>query len=111
MDYDGLQKDVAGLITGARIHVNPSGFQNDLENFRNKDDILTILVHLDYLTWDSSDETAHIPNQEVREGFLNFLKEDHVGEQWTRLVKRSGKLLRDTLSGNEYAVAAAWKEK
>ena len=50
MDYDGLQEDVAGLITGARIHVNPSGFQDDLEYFRNKDDILTILVHLDYLT-------------------------------------------------------------
>ena len=110
MDYDGLQEDVASLITGARIHVNPSGFQNDLENFRNKDDILTLLVHLGYLTWDSSDETVHIPNQEVREEFLNFLKEDHVGEQWTRLIKRSRKLLKDTLSGNEDAVAAALDE-
>ena len=41
---------------------------------------------------------------------MNFLKEDQLGEQWTRLIKRSRKLLKDMFSGNEAAVVAALDE-
>ena len=108
--FDGLQETVANLIAGAQISVNTTSFQNDLEHFRSRDDVLTLLVHLGYLTWDAPTGTVHIPNEEVRREFLNFLEEDDVGEHWIRLIARSRKLLKDTLAGNEEAVAAALDE-
>ena len=107
MDFDGLQETVARLIAGAAVSVKTSGFQNDLERFRSRDDILTLLVHLGYLTWNEDQRTAHIPNREVLEEFSNFLSGDETGKSWAALISRSRKLLRDTLAGNGDAVAAA----
>ena len=110
MNFDGLQETVAKLIGGAEIAVNPSQFQNDFERFRTKDDVLTLLIHLGYLTYDVTRSTARIPNEEVRDEFRNFLCNDHVGEHWRRLIDRSRKLLSDTIRGDQDAVAAALEE-
>jgi len=53
MDFDGLQETAAQLIAGAEIEVDVSRFQNDFERFGTKEDVLTLLVHLGYLTYDS----------------------------------------------------------
>lgn len=110
MDFDGLQETVAQLIGGAEIEVNTSRFQNDFERFRTKDDVLTLLVHLGYLTYDDSRKTVHIPNEEVRAEFRSFLSNDQVGEHWRKLLIRSRKLMADTIRGNGEAVAAAFEE-
>ena len=110
MDFDGLQETVAQLIGGAEIEVNTSRFQNDFERFQTKDDVLTLLVHLGYLTYDAARKTVRIPNEEVREEFRNFLGNDHVGENWRKLLNRSRKLIADTVSGDGEAVAAALEE-
>lgn len=110
MNFDGLQETIANLIAGSETDVNTTRFQNDLERFRTKDDILTLLIHLGYLTYDTASGTTHIPNEEVREEFINFLAEDDVGEHWSTLIGRSRQLLKDTLSGNEDPVAAAMEE-
>ena len=110
MDFDGLQETVAQLIGGAEIEVNTSRFQNDFERFQTKDDVLTLLVHLGYLTYDAARKTVRIPNEEVREEFRNFLGNDHVGENWEKLLNRSRKLIADTVSGDGEAVAAALEE-
>ncbi len=46
LDFDGLQETVAGLIIGEEALVNTSRFQNDLESFRTRDDVLALLVIL-----------------------------------------------------------------
>ena len=38
-----------------------------------KDDILTLLVHLGYLTYDSTNETVSIPNKEVSQEYINAI--------------------------------------
>ena len=106
MDFNGLQETVARLIGGAEVSVNTTQFQNDFERFRTKDDVLTLLVHLGYLTYDSVRGTVHVPNEEVRDEFRNFLGNDRFGEHWIKLIGRSRKLLNDTLAGNSSAVAA-----
>ena len=110
MDFDGLQETVAQLIGGAEIEVNPSQFQNDFERFRTKDDVLTLLIHLGYLSYNSRKGTAHIPNEEVRDEFRSFLGNDQVGEHWRKLIDRSRRLLNDTIKGDAEAVAAALEE-
>ncbi len=117
MDQDGLQDDVARLIAGESIVVDTDSFQNDVETFTCKDDVLTLLIHLGYLTYeevsDSYDEEneqltglARIPNEEVRSEFEKILRKSKH-RSLIELVKRSDQLLKDTIAGNENAVAKA----
>ena len=61
-----LQGIIAWLIAGEEVEVKTDRFENNFETFRSKDDVLTLLVHLGYLTWHEEDGTTHIPNEEVR---------------------------------------------
>ena len=65
MDMDGLQDSVVRMLAGESVSINIGTFSNDMTTFATKDDILTLLVHLGYLTYDSIRETAAIPNKEV----------------------------------------------
>ena len=49
----------------------PSSFQNDMTTFRNKDDVLTLLIHLGYLAYNQKRQTAFIPNEEIRSEFAS----------------------------------------
>ena len=53
MDIDGLQEEIARLIAGESVTVNTDFFQNDVETFADKDDVLTLLIHLGYLTYET----------------------------------------------------------
>ncbi len=52
MNFDGLKDDVARMLAGDACTVNSAKFQNDMTSFKSKDDILTLLVHLGYLSYD-----------------------------------------------------------
>lgn len=108
MDQDGLQQDIASLISGQRIEVDTESFQNDFETFSCKDDVLTLLIHLGYLTYTEEDGsgTAWIPNEEVRIEFQKILRRAKH-QQLIDLVRKSDQLLRDTLEGRADAVSRA----
>ena len=73
MDYDGLRRDVAQMLGGGRIRVNTHSFQNDMSNFKTKDDVITLLIHLGYLGYDSQAGEAFIPNKEIVGEFENAM--------------------------------------
>ena len=110
MDFEGLQETIARLIVGEEIEVRTNRFANDFESFRSKDDVLTLLIHLGYLTWNGEDGTAHIPNDEVRMEFEEILEGTGVSQKWIKLISRSRKLLEDTITGDGEAVARAIEE-
>lgn len=64
--------DSADLFKGLKIE-KAEGFQNDMRNFRTKDDVLTLLIHLGYLGYDSEAEEAFIPNKEIMGEFENAM--------------------------------------
>ncbi len=103
-DYNGLTKTIAELIAGIKVPVNPKGFANDLTTFRSKDDVLTLLIHLGYLAYDSEKKTANIPNEEIRQEFQRSIREVHHDATLKRLHE-SDALLDATINGNEAAVA------
>ena len=106
INKDGLQEDILKLIAGEQIVVNTSRFKNDFATFTSKDDVLTLLIHLGYLVYDSETKRVRIPNEEVRFEFDDLLQNaQHT--KLAKLVQDSEKLLKDTLSGNEEAVASA----
>jgi len=100
MDFEGLQETIARLIAGEEVEVRTDRFENDFETFKSRDDVLTLMIHLGYLTWHEEDGTAHIPNEEVRIEFEKILEGTGVSQKWMELISRSRKLLEDTIAGN-----------
>ena len=95
---------VAELIGGVETKVDTKGFANDLVTFRDRDDVLTLLIHLGYLTYDEETQRAHIPNEEIRLEFTRAIR--HVKRDDTiRRVWESARLIEDTVRGDEEAVA------
>lgn len=104
MNFEGLKDDIIRMLAGENIDVNTTRFQNDLKVIRSKDDVLTVLIHLGYLSYDIETKTCRIPNKEVAEQFENAVKET----SWSELIKiieNSKKLLQATLNRDEQAVA------
>ena len=65
LNEDGLKDAVISMLGGERCRINTRTFQNDMSNIKSKDDVLTLLVHLGYLAYDSDRNEVYIPNQEV----------------------------------------------
>lgn len=105
MNFDGLKEGVAMMLGNGRCRVDPTTFQNDMTTLKTKDDVLTLLVHLGYLTYDERDSMVSIPNEEIEQEFVRAVK---VGG-WDGLMdalNRSERLLHDTWELNGEAVAA-----
>lgn len=104
MDMYNLKELVTELIAGSSVAINPDKFQNDMTTFASADDVLTLLVHLGYLTYDFDSHTVHIPNQEVQKEFINCI-EDGGWEPVMDAIRKSEELLNATISGDEDTVA------
>lgn len=104
MNYDGLKDDVIKMLAGGRCKVNTTKFQNDLSVINSKDDVLTVLIHLGYLSYDKNKGECYIPNKEVRLEMTNAV-EDTGWKRLSDALAASEQLLEDTLEGNEKAVA------
>ena len=104
MNQYGLKELTTRLIAGEHIPVNPDKFQNDMTTFASADDVLTLLVHLGYLTYDFYAQTVCIPNQEVQKEFINCI-EDGGWEPVMAAIRRSEDLMEATLRGDEEYVA------
>lgn len=110
MDFDGLQEMIARLIAGEEIEVDTDGFENDFETFRSRNDVLTLLIHLGYLTYNENEKTVRIPNEEIRIEFHKILHGNRANRRWIELFQKSQNLLSATLNGNEDFVATAITE-
>ena len=107
MNFDGLKDDVIRLLAGESCSVETSSFQNDLNVVRNRDDVLTLLIHLGYLSYDRDTKTCRIPNREVAIEFKNAIVSETGWDIIATAIKQSDQLLRDTIEGKEEAVANA----
>ena len=104
MNMDNLQDKILRLIAGEPVEVYTDDFENDFETFNSSDDVLTLMIHLGYLVYDAETSQARIPNEELRIEFKRLLARP-TNKRLSELVRDSEQLLKDTLSGNEKAVA------
>ena len=102
--YNGLSRTIAELVGGIDVKVDTVGFANDLTTFRGKDDVLTLLIHLGYLAYDSKTETVRIPNEEIKREFQRAIHTVKL-EESVRRLEESEKLFQNTIEMNEEAVA------
>jgi hypothetical protein len=109
MNFDGLRDAIVSLIGGHRVKVDIFGYENDMTSFKNRDDVLTALIHLGYVAYDAETEEVYIPNFEVRQIFERTLKATGWDEV-IRAVGQSERLLKATLAGDEEEVAERMDE-
>ena len=70
----GVQDVILKLLAGETYEIDTTTFSNDMITFATKDDVLTLLVHLGYLTYDSETKRISIPNYEVSMQFISTIK-------------------------------------
>ncbi len=109
LDMDGLRQSVIKMIAGERVKVNTEKFENDMTSFKSADDVITLLIHLGYLTYSNKSGEAWIPNKEVAQEFINCI-EDGGWEEVMNSIRKSDELLEATLSCDEEKVAAIIEE-
>ena len=103
-NFDGLKETVIEMLGGGRCRIDPTTFQNDMTTFYTKDDVLTLLVHLGYLTYDEQTDQVFIPNQETIQEFIRAVKVGGWGNLMDAL-NHSEELLKSTWEMDAEAVA------
>lgn len=106
MNYEGLKDDVIKLLAGERCAVNTKNFQNDVNVINSKNDVLTVLIHLGYLSYNRDTGECSIPNKEIGLEFENAV-EDTGWVEVSNALKQSEQLLQWTIDGEAERVAEA----
>lgn len=89
MNFQGLKDDIVQMLAGGRCSVDYGRFGNDLKIIKSRDDVLTVLIHLGYLSYDPIEKKCYIPNIEVGQE----LKKAVLETSWTEVI--------DALSASE----------
>ena len=94
-----------------------STFQNDLTTFTSRDDVLTLLVHLGYLSasadgikakkTQSNYRRIRIPNQEIHMELEDVLQSSQIYKETVKAINSSEKLLQAIWDKDSQTVAAA----
>ena len=104
MNFDGLKDDIIRMLAGESCRINTDLFENNITDLKNRDDVLTALIHLGYLAYDKERKRVRIPNEEIRAAFASAIQ----GTDWTPVIdaiQKSETLLEATWNKNEDAVA------
>lgn len=104
MGFDGLPEALPSLLGGVDVPVNVRHFQNDLCSFQSRDDVLTLLIHFGYLSYNVDNESVRIPNDEIRIEFTDTVRKINHADTLLR-VRESDRLIQDTVEMREEAVA------
>lgn len=96
MNFWGLKDSITKLVNDESIKIDASKFQSDMVNLKSKNDVLTLLVHLGYLSYNTQTKYVRIPNKEIKMEFQNTLmdcKQFRIG----KILKTSDDILSATL--------------
>ncbi len=105
LNIDGLKDAVVKMLAGESVPVDISGFANDMTTFTCKDDVLSLLIHLGYLTYNPDTKHVSIPNKEVSEVYITSIKRMEGWGEVMRSVEASHKLLQSLWDMDADAVA------
>ena len=105
MNMDGLKDAIVTMMAGGSVEINPDTFVNDMSTFEGRDDVMTLLIHLGYLSYNAREKTVSIPNREVAKEYYNAVST----MDWKNVmaaITDSKQLLQNVLEGQAELVAA-----
>ena len=107
LNMAGMKDDVRRMVSGGSVTVNVNRFENTPARIHSKDDVFTYLCHLGYLAYDSEDETCRIPNNEVRNEWVNSIEDDADYAPMVEMIRGSKALLKSAWDMDAKALAKA----
>ena len=96
LNYDGLKDKITQMLAGNSVVIETETFINDMTTFNSADDVLTLLVHLGYLTYNFKKKTVCIPNEEIKSEFVASIKV----LKWSNVV--------DAINESQKLLQAVW---
>ena len=109
VDADYVRSKVINMMNGEAQSIEPASFRNDMKSIETSDDVLTLLVHLGYLSYDPETQYVRIPNTEVSVEFKNAVRAAGWNEI-SKAVGRSKDLLEDTINLKKDKVSRAFDD-
>ncbi|MCD8206183.1 MAG: ATP-binding protein [Clostridia bacterium] len=108
-DMDGLHGVIQSLMEGGTYYFINNAPSNDIVSISNRDDVLTILIHLGYLAYNTRTGLVTIPNREILAEFVDTVRK--MGDSPLSLLMRDSKELFDsTKEKNEEKVSELIKK-
>ncbi|MCR5159122.1 MAG: AAA family ATPase [Prevotella sp.] len=98
LNYEGLHDDIIDMLAGGRSSVRVVGFNNDLHDVTSRDDVLTVLIHLGYLSYDRETRECYLPNREVAIEMESAVRKTNW-QGVIQAIKTSERLLQSLLRG------------
>lgn len=92
-DFDGVTETLECLIKGEPVRMNVLRFGNDISSVTDNSELFTLLIHFGYLRYDRQNRTVTLPNQEIREEFVEALRGSRCHKELSELVRYSDRLL------------------
>ncbi|MBQ9273237.1 MAG: AAA family ATPase [Succinivibrio sp.] len=110
LNFKGLKDAMVRLLTGSEELIDTQGFENDLTSFKNRDQVLTLLVHLGYLTATPVESSyrkflVRVPNREVREELETAIRDEKKYARVAAALRDSKQLLLALQQGDAQTVA------
>ena len=99
LNFDELKDKVTLLLSDVAVPIITRSFVNDMTTFNSADNILTLLVHLGYLTYNFENGTVRIPNEEIKGEFVTAI----TSLKWPNIV--------DALRNSQQLLEAIWGRK
>ena len=112
LNHQGLKDEIVKLLAGETVRVDVSTFENDMTTFKSRDDVLTLLTHLGYLSaepdnfGDPDFRILRIPNREIQSEFRRVISRNEDYAQTAEAIALSRELLNALLEGDSDKVAA-----
>ena len=95
---NGIQEAIVQMITKESVPVDVSGFLNSLDKIETRDEILTYLIHLGYLSYDAQNRTGTIPNLEIQKRWKLIVSRARNYAKVNEVLAQSDQLLKDTIA-------------
>ncbi|MBO4371739.1 MAG: AAA family ATPase [Bacteroidales bacterium] len=109
IDADNVRTKIIRMMDGGEELVRVSSFRNDMKNIQTSDDVLTLLAHLGYLSYNPETKSVRIPNTEVADEFENAVSFAGWNEL-SKAVGQSRQLLDYTINLKKEKVARAFDD-
>ena len=107
LNFDGVKDAVVRMMGGEKVDVSITSFHNTMDSFHDKDDIFTYLLHIGYLAYDDEAQQCYIPNEEVRQQWVDALKKTDDYKEIFKLLDSSKALMNSLLTKDEEALSEA----
>jgi len=73
IDADQVRTKIIRMMNGEEVVIEHSCFRNDISRMISSDDVLTLLVHFGYLTYNLETQYVKIPNTEIKKYFESIV--------------------------------------